>query len=161
MVVTSPPGTTNQKGQLVCYHPGTARPWQCYRCQEELSTNKLFEKHCLNKHGISEFVYCCKCGYSSENSTSIGSHMRYCDGNPPIEHQLSHKCTLCKFSSDSKTGVTVHMSREHPAQYNETDKNFKWTEAEHEYLAETLIDLKNNRIRNATKVAAEKLRRTE
>lgn len=57
------------------------------------------------------------------------------------------------------------MSREHPAQYNETskkkDRNFMWTEAEYEYLAETIRDLKSKKIRNVNKVAAEKLGRTE
>ena len=67
--------------------------------------------------------------YGSENSKSTGTHMRYCDGNPPLEHQLSHKCHLRKFSSNSATDVTVHMSREHPAQYKkilkEKDRNFR------------------------------------
>ena len=87
MLVTSP-GNIDQKGQLVCYHPGTAKPWECYHCQEELFTNKLFETHCLEKHSISEFVCCCKCGYSSKNSKSTGTHMQCCDGNPPIEQQF-------------------------------------------------------------------------
>lgn len=36
-----------------------------------------------------------------------------------------------------------------------------WTEAEYEYLAETIRDLKSKKIRNVNKVAAEKLGRTE
>ena len=39
------PGQINQKGQLICEHPGPRKPWNCYRCKEQLATNKLFEDH--------------------------------------------------------------------------------------------------------------------
>lgn len=41
------------------------------------------------------------------------------------------------------------------------DKNFKWTEAKYKYLADTVIDLKKNRIRNVNKAAADKLGRMD
>lgn len=99
------------------------------------------------------------------NSKSTGTRMRYCHGNSPLEHQLSHKSSLCKFSSDSKIGVTVHMSREQPAQYHENlkekGKNFKRIKTEYEYFTEIVRDLIKNKIQNVNKAAADKLGRTE
>ena len=32
----------------------------------------------------------------------VSSHMWYCNGTPPLEHQLKFKYEHCRFSSDSK-----------------------------------------------------------
>ena len=44
------PGQINQKGQLICEHPGPKKPWNCYRCKEQLATNKLFEDDSRKAH---------------------------------------------------------------------------------------------------------------
>ena len=80
---------------------------------------------------ISKFIYFCKCGYSNHLAKSTGSHMRYCHGTPPGEHQCKHKCKLCKVSSQTDNGLLVHRSASHKGVYNEElkekEKNYKWT----------------------------------
>ena len=148
------PGNINGKGQLVCLHPGSKQAWDCYRCNEQLATNKLFEGHCKIGHG-----------YSNETSKSTGTHMRYCQGIPPAEHQLKFECYLCKFSSGSNSGLQVHISVAHKNFHNEKrkekEKNFKWTEPEFKYLARTIIELKKDKVRNVSKTAGQKLGRTQ
>ena len=50
--VRNPPGHINEKGQLVVKHPGARNAWSCSQCQEQLATNKLFEKHLNEKHQV-------------------------------------------------------------------------------------------------------------
>ena len=95
--------------------------------------------------------------------------MRYCTGAPPIEHQLEFKCDHCKFSSNTNNGLqcqlTLHLSVSRKSLYNETlkekEKNCKRTGLEREYLAATIIELKQSKTRNVNKVTGEKLGRTE
>ena len=158
-------GSINEKGQLVREHPGSKQPWDWYYCNEQLTTNKVFENHSKKVHGIAQFIYFCKCGFSSETSKSTGTHMRYCEGTPPLEHQLKFKCQHCKFSSQTKNGYRFSLVFSHKSLHNEKlkemEKNFKWMEPEFEYLAKTIIELKKNKVRNVNKVAGEKLGRTE
>ena len=142
------PGNINEKGQLVREHPGSKKPWNCYICDEQLATNKLFESHCYKLHRIKKFLYFCKCGFSSETSKPTGTHMRYCVGTPPVEHQMEYKCDQCMFSSSTNNGLQVHLSVSHKSIYNEKfkekEKNYKWTMLEYIYLAATIIELKKN-----------------
>ena len=55
--IENPPGYKNEKGQLIVKHPGAKNPWSRYMCQEQLASNKLFVKHCKDKHQIDKFVY--------------------------------------------------------------------------------------------------------
>ena len=158
-------GHIDENGQLACKHPGARKNWLCEVCREELATNKLFEDHNRKTHHVKTFVYVCGCGYSSENAKSTGAHMRYCDGKPPGDQSYEHQCKLCKFSSKSENGLKVHISIAHKEAYNETlkdkEKGYKWTEAELEYLARIIRDLKKERVRGVNKAAGEKIGRTE
>ena len=101
---------------------------------------------------------------SAAKSQSPQTHMRYCTGTPPVEHQLKFKCDHCKFSSNTNNGLQVDLSVSHKSQYNENlkkEKNYIWTGLEYEYLAAAVIELKKNKIRNMNKVAGEKLGRTK
>ena len=157
-------GQINQKGQLVSYHPGANKPWDCSICQEQLATNKLFEKHVREKHQVSEFLYFCERGYSRLTARGTGTHRRSYDGNTPVEHQYEYKCQLCPFSSQMENGVLVHKSVAHKAEYNkelkEKEKNFKYTEQELLYLARRIRQLKKDKTRDVNKVAGERLGRT-
>lgn len=148
------PGSINQKGS--CKHSGSKQPWHCYRCNEQLATSKLFESRCEKVHGIEQFIYCCKCGHSSNIPKSTGTHMRYCQGIPLIEHQFKFRFELCKFSSKTKNGSQVHISISHKSLHNEKlqqkEKKFKWLERESEYLARAIIELKKNKVRNVNKL---------
>ena len=150
-------GQIDEKGKLVCKHPGARKNWKCQICQEELATNKLFEDHSRKSHQVKSFVYVCSCGYSCEVAKSTGAHMRYCDGKPPEDQSFEYKCNLCKFSSKTSNGLAVHMSIAHKEAYNETlkdkEKGYKWTEAELEYLARIVRDLKMERVRGVNKAA--------
>ena len=159
------PGNVNEKGQLACEHPGSKKPWNCYVCDEQLATNKLFESHCYKMHRIKKFLYFCKCGFNSETSKSTGTHMRYCVGMPPVKYQMEYKCDHCKFSSSTNNGLQVHLGVSYKSIYNEKmkekEKNYKWTIPEYEYSAATIIELKKNKDRNFNQAAGEKLGRTE
>lgn len=159
------PGQINQKEQLISKHPGPKKPWSCYRCKEQFATKKLFEDHSRKVHSIERFLYFCKCKYNSDLAKSTGSHMQYCNGTPPIEHQLKFKYEHCRFSCDSKTGLQVHMSISHKDVYNEQlqekEKNFKWTVPEFEYLGKVISELKRDKIKNVNKVADEMLGSSE
>ena len=151
-------GSINEKGQLVCEHPGSKQPWDCYYYNEQLATNKLFKNHCKKEHRVAQFIYFCKCGFSSETSESTGTHMRYRQNTSPLEQQL--KCECWKFSSETKNRLQVHISVCHKSLHNEKlkekEKNFEF-----ECLAKTVTELKKNKVRNVNKVAGEKLGRTE
>ena len=153
-------GSINEKGQLVCEHPGSKQPWDCYYYNEQLATNKLFKNHCKKEHGVAQFIYFCKCGFSSETSEATGTHMRYGQGTPPLEQQLKFKCECWKFSSETKNRLQIHINVCHKSLHNEKlkekEKNFEF-----EYLAKTVTELKKNKVRNVNKVAGEKLGRTE
>lgn len=86
---------------------------------------------------MNQFLYFCECRYSSESAKGTGSHKRYCNGEPPVEHQHQFKCDYCKFSSQTENGVVVHKSVAHKEEYNNElsakEKNLKWTEQEFEY----------------------------
>ena len=159
------PGHINQKGQLVTVHPGTGQQWKCGICQEHLATNKAFEKHVKDKHQVVQHLYFCDCGFSSDSARSTGTHKRYCNGTPPAEHQLEHKCHLCKFSSATANGLLVHTSVAHKAEYNESlqekENNYQYTEQELEYIAKIVYELKQTKARNINKVVAERVGRTE
>ena len=72
---------------------------------------------------------------------------------------------MCKFTSKTENGLVVHRSVSHKEEYNEElqekEKNYRWTDIELEYLAETIRELKGKKIRNVNKVAGEELGRTE
>lgn len=72
---------------------------------------------------------------------------------------------MCKFTSKTENGLIVHRSVSHKEEYNEElqekEKNYRWTDIELEYLAETIRELKGKKIRNVNKVAGEELGRTE
>lgn len=163
--IENPPGHKTENGQLIVKHPGAKNPWSCYKCQEQLENNKLFVNHCKDKHQIDKFVYCCSCGYGSENSKSTGSHLRYCDGNVPEEHKRRFKCDLCRFSSNDENGLLVHNSVAHKEEYSEglkeKEKGFKWTDTEFKYLAEVIHQLKKDKVRNVNKAAGDRLGKTE
>ena len=87
--------------------------------------------------------------------------MQYCSGSPPEEHTRELKCQLCKFSTENKAGLQVHMARKHPEIRNEDlhqkEKNFRWTTQELEFLVETIQKLKKDGVKRVNKVAAELL----
>lgn len=58
-------GNIHEKGQLVFENPSSKQPWDCYCCNEPLTTNNFFENHCRKVHSIVKFIYFCKCGFSS------------------------------------------------------------------------------------------------
>ena len=60
--------------------------------------------------------YKCTCGFSGETALSVGTHKRYCGGVAPQDKV--HKCEYCGFSSNTETGLKVHVSRAHPEKYN-------------------------------------------
>ena len=87
--------------------------------------------------------YKCTCGFSGETALSVGTHKRYCGGVAPQDKV--HKCEYCGFSSNTETGLKVHVSRAHPEKYNvalKEKKGFEWTAAQLEFLAEHVIKLK-------------------
>ena len=159
------PGTINTKGELVSYHPGAKQPWPCHHCDEMLPTNKMYTDHYKKKHNIREFLYFCKCGFSSITSRSVGSHMKYCDGTTPKEHLKAHKCEICKFSSDTYNGLQVHKSTRHKDEYNQTlktkEKGYRWTNQEFEYLAKLVRKLKDNKVGQVNLRADKQMGRTE
>ena len=163
--IRNPPGHITEKGQLVVKHPGAKNPWSCSQCQEQLATNKLFEKHLSQRHQIKKFVYMCMCGYGSESAKSTGVHLRYCDGAIPEEHLRQRKCDICHFSTDDANGLLVHRSVAHKEQYNKElvakEKGYKWTKPELGYLAEMILELKRTKIRNVNRAAGSRLGRTE
>ena len=163
--IENPSGHKNEKGQLIVKHPGAKNRWSRYKWQEQLASNKLFSKHCKDKHQIDKFVYCCSCGYGSENSKSTGSYLRYYDGNVTEEHEREFKCDLCRLSSNDESGLLVHKSVAHKEEYNEglkgNQKGFKWTDPEFKYLAEIIHQLKKDKVCNVNKAAGERLGRTE
>ena len=91
------PGQINQKGQLVSYHPGANKPWDCGICQEQLATKKLFEKHVREKDQVSEFLYFCECGYSSLTARGTGAHKKVVMGthqwNISMSISVSYVCS--------------------------------------------------------------------
>lgn len=114
---------------------------------------------------MNQFLYFCECGYSSESAKGTGSHKRYCNGEPPVEHQHRFKRDHCKFSSQTENGVVVHKSVAHKEEYNNElsakEKNLKWTEQEFEYLAKVVYTLKKAKTKNINRVAGERLERSE
>ena len=164
-ITENPPGQLNQNGQLVSVHPGANKPWDCCLCSEQLATNRLYEKHVRDRHKVNQFLYFCECGYSSESAKGTGSHKRYCNGEPPVEHQHRFKRDHCKFSSQTENGVVVHKSVAHKEEYNNElsakEKNLKWTEQEFEYLAKVVYTLKKAKTKNINRVAGERLERSE
>ena len=133
-ITENQPGQLNQRGQLVSYHPGTNKPWDCSICQEQLTAK------------------------------ATGQHKRSCDGNIPSEHKYDYKCELCPFSSQTKNGLLVQRGVAHKAEYNEglkvKEKNYRYTEQELLYLARTIRQLKKDKTRDVNKVAGERLGRT-
>ena len=83
---------------------------------------------------------------------------RYCTGIPPEEHSRTYKCQLCKFSTNFKNGLSVNISIAHPSFHNdqlkEKTKNFQWTEPEFCLPAETIIDLKQKKVRDINQAAS-------
>ena len=159
------PGKLNLKEQPVSYHPGAKQPWPCHHCEEILPTNKMFTEHYKWKHNIREFLYFCKCGYSSITVRSTGAHMKYCDGSTPKEHLKEYRCDLWKFSSDTKNGLMVHRSTSHKDVYNEElkekEKGYRWTNQEYQYLAKLVRRLVKEKVGQINMRARKKLGRTK
>ena len=103
----------------------------------------------------------CDCGFTSDIARLVGTHMRYCNGSPSEENTRKLKCQLCKFSTESKAGLQVHLARKHPEIRNEDlsqkEKNFRWTAQELDFLVETIQKLKKEGVKHVNKVAAELL----
>lgn len=149
--------------RTVVLHSGSNNPWNCVKCSNVYPTNSAFSKHLLTAHQIRHVSYKCSCGFVSDNSRSVGTHKRYCAGTPPEEHNRLFKCQHCQFSTNFENGLSVHISRAHPSLYNEQLKektrNFQWTEPEFRFLADTILDLKQRKIRNINLTASEVLGR--
>lgn len=83
--------------------------------------------------------------------------MRYCDGSSPEEHSRKLKCDHCKFSTESESGLQVHLGRKHPEIRNEDlylkEKNFRWTNQELEFLVETVQRQKKEGLKFVNRVA--------
>ena len=122
------------------FHPGNI--WKCDICTET-STHAALVKHLQQQHQIRINEYKCTYGFSSDSALSVATHKRYCQGNAPQDKE--HKCPYCKFPSETENGLKVHTSRANSDIHDATLKEkkvFAWTEAQLDFLAELVIDLK-------------------
>ena len=150
--------------RTVVLYPGSNNLWDCVKCSNAYPTNSAFSKHLLTAHQIRHVSYKCGCGFISDNSRSVGTHKRYCAGFPPEEHNRLFKCQHCQFSTNFENGLSVHISRAHPSllndQLKEKTRNFQRTEPEFRFLAETVLDLKQRKIRDINLAASKILGRS-
>ena len=158
--------TKEKDDRIRMKHPGANKPWKCPLSDSVEASNTKFNKHLKDKHQVRKCFLYCDCGFTSDNARLVGIHMQYCSGSPPEEHTRKLKCQLCKFLTESGSGLQVHMARKHPEIRNEDlrpkEKNFRWTAQELEFLVETIQKLKKDGVKCVNKVAAELLRnRTE
>ena len=91
-------------------------------------------------------------------------HKRYCTGTPPEEPSQIHKCQHCKFLTNFETALSAHFSRAHPSLHNdqlkEKTRNFQWTESEFRFLAETIIELNQRKVRDINQAASKIISRS-
>ena len=152
-----------QDDWIVVTHPGPNNSWRCDICKSVLPNNSAFSKHLRTNHQITKISYKCPCGFSSENSRSVSTHKHYCTGNPPKEHGqviYSHY----KFSTEFKSGLSVHIAKVHPFIHNENVKEkikyFLRSEPECWLLAETIIELKSKKVKDINSTASNILGRS-
>ena len=96
-------------------------------------------KHVKSKHHRTVLIACPNCHIVSDNSRSIGTHLRTCEGEKPTK---AFQCELCEFNSDSFNGLQVHFSIKHKAAYNRTlptKRIFLWTDLELVSLAKSQV----------------------
>ena len=94
------------------------------------TNTRNFESHVKSKHRQSVIYQCRLCDVTAKVSRSIGTHMRYCEGQ--VEPK-SFRCIYCDFSSDFENGLKVHISIQHKSEHNKllpTKKVFTWTDFE-------------------------------
>ena len=155
-------GTANivpgKDDQIKAKHPGPNKTWQYPLCNSLETTNTKFNKHLLQMHQIRKCYFYWECGFTNENTRSVGTHMRYCEGNPPEEHNRKLKYSLCKVSHEIEAGLQVHFASKHPEVRNEElkekSKNFRWTNQELEFLVETIQRMKGDSVKNVNNIAA-------
>ena len=114
------------------------------------------------QHQVRINEYKCTCGFSRESALSVGTHKSYCQGS--VLKDKEHKCSYCRFSSRTENGLKVHTSRVHRDIHNaalKEKKVFAWTEAQLEFLAELVIDLKAKKTFKLNMVLAKMMDREE
>ena len=119
-------------------------------------------KHLQLQHQVRINEYKCTCGFSRESALSVGTHKSYCQGSALKDKE--HKCSYCRFSSRTENGLKVHTSRVHRDIHNaalKEKKVFAWTEAQLEFVAELVIDLKAKKTFKLNMVLAKMMDREE
>ena len=142
------PGDETVEGQVECllvYHPGKTNVWKCPKCAcNVFNAPVLLRKHCKIQHPRVQIMFRCgTCDFKSENSRSVGTHMRMCKGMP---EKKAYNCMIdeCAKSFYSFQGLQVHRSRSHRKECNETlpeKRIFRWGEAELNDMAKAEIEL--------------------
>ena len=132
----------NSESEVSVFHPGSVNTWKCDLFGSDHSTQAAFSRHLCGTHQTRVSEYKCTSGYSSHSAISVGTHKQYCQSIVPAAKKdlYSH----CKFSSDSDSGLKVHIARAHPKQHNTSLKEkklFLWTEAQLQFLDKLVIDL--------------------
>ena len=111
MAITGSIPIINQKVKLVLSTLVVGTPG-IVTCQTEVSTHAALVKHMREIHQPKIGEYRCTCRFHGETALSVATHKRYCGGVAPKDDK-EHKCEYCGFSSTTKTGLKVHVSRVH------------------------------------------------
>ena len=82
------PGDETMEGQVECllvYHPGKRNVWKCPKCAcNVFNAPVLLRKHYKIQHPRVQIMFRCgTCEFKSENSRSVGTHMRMCSKRKP------------------------------------------------------------------------------
>ena len=131
--------TVENTAKMRVHHGGRMNKWICTCCLTSFNAPGILRKHAISHHQRKVIFVCTKCDQvESEDSRSVGTHMRYC-GGPTTTPELEYKCDYCTMSFKTSVGRTQHVRLKHPKEYNELlieQKSKKWIEIELKDMAE-------------------------